>query len=99
LPRSVTATAASSAWSRFDLDEDQRIAPARHDIDFAERRFPSARRDAVAFGHEQHGGAAFCGKPKPEGGQAVAFRFAPHLRLCGADHGAGSSFVSESARR
>jgi hypothetical protein len=57
LPRPVTASAASLA--RFHLDENQHAAAARHDIDFAGRRFEPAGEDAVALGDQQHGGAAF----------------------------------------
>ena len=60
LLRSVTASAASSsARACLDLDEDQIAAAAGHDVDFAERRFPAPRQDAIGLGDEQHGGAAF----------------------------------------
>ena len=32
------------ALARLDLDEDERAPAARHDIDFAERRFPAPRQ-------------------------------------------------------
>jgi hypothetical protein len=88
-----------SAIARFHFDEYERVPPASHDINLAEGRFEAARGDPVALGHEQHGGAAFCGKAEPESGYAVAFWFPPRWWLCGPDHGAGCSFASASARR
>ena len=61
--------------ARLDLDEDERVPSPGHNIDFANRRFETARCDPVAFGHEQHGGAAFRGKAKPESGHAPPLRF------------------------
>jgi hypothetical protein len=38
------------ASARFHLDEDQRPAAARDDVDFAERCFEAARENAIALG-------------------------------------------------
>ena len=54
----------------LDLDENQRTAAAGGDIDLAERGFPAPGRDPIAFGNEQHGGAAFRRQTQPEGGDA-----------------------------
>ena len=47
------------AIARLDLDEDQDAAPAGNDVDFAERRFPTPREDAVGLGDQKQRRAAF----------------------------------------
>jgi hypothetical protein len=85
--------------TRFYFDEDERVPSPGHNIDFAKRCFEAARGDPVAFGHEQHGGAAFRGQAKPESGDALTLRFgSSRVRLCWPAHGAGSPFTSASAR-
>ena len=44
--------------ARLHLDEHQRAAPARHDVDLADRAAPAPRHDAVALGDQVGGGAA-----------------------------------------
>ena len=87
------------AFARLDLDEHQRPAAARDDIDFAERGFPAPGHDPVALGDQQHGGAAFRGKPKPKRRDALGARglFDRLRRLSAAGDGPGS-FASASAR-
>jgi hypothetical protein len=62
------------ALARFDLDENQRTPPARHNIDLAERRLPATRDDAIALGDEDHRGAAFCRKAEPDCSDLFAAR-------------------------
>ena len=49
--------------ARFHLDEDQRAAPARNDVDLADRRFEAARDDAVALGQEKGRGLLSAERP------------------------------------
>ena len=60
--------------ARLDLDEDQRAAAARDDVDLAERRFPAPRHDPIGLGDEQHGGAAFRRQAEPERRDALRTR-------------------------
>jgi len=89
-------------FARFHLDEDQRPAAARDDVDLAERRFEAARENAVALGDQKHGGAAFGRKPEPESSHALGpGRAGRSKRLGAACHQSLSrafSSVSASAR-
>ena len=83
------------AFARLDLDEHQRAATARHDIDLAERGFPTPRHDAIALGDQQHGGAAFRGKPEPKSRHALLARRPRRLqRFSATRHGSASSPAS-----
>ena len=53
--------------ARLDLDEDQRSAPPRHDIDLADRALPAPRHDAVALRDQEGGGAALGREAEREG--------------------------------
>ena len=75
------------AGARFHLDEDQQLAPARHDIDFAGRAFPAPRQDAITLGDEIGGGAAFRRKAEAKCRDAFrARRFCRVYRLSAARH-------------
>ena len=45
---------------RFHLGEDQELAPACDDIDFAERAPPASRQNAESLCDQEDRGAAFC---------------------------------------
>src|SRR5262245_447244 len=47
--------------ARFNLDEDQELAPACHDVDLADRRAVAPREDAEALGDEESSRTAFRG--------------------------------------
>ncbi len=47
------------AVAGLHLDEHEHAAPARHDIDLAERRAETSRQDAVALGNQQRSRPAF----------------------------------------
>jgi hypothetical protein len=47
------------AVAGFHLDEHEHPAPARHNIDLAERRAETSRQDAVALGNQKGGRPAF----------------------------------------
>ena len=52
--------------ARLHLDEDERAAPARHDVDLADRTAEAPRHDAIALCDQQCGGAAFGREPECE---------------------------------
>jgi hypothetical protein len=87
------------ASARFHLDEDQRPAAARDDVDFAERCFEAARENAIALGDKKHGGAAFGRKPEPEGSHPLGLGRTGRSKRLGAacHHSASRSFSSVSA--
>ena len=55
------------AGAGLDLDEGEQIALARHQVDLAIGRAEAFCEDAVAFGDQKGGGAAFGRKPGAEG--------------------------------
>ena len=83
--------------ARLHLDENQHATAARDDVDFADRASEAPRHDAVAFGDEIGGGAAFRREPDEMGGDALGPGLA-RRHFC--DHSVvpSSSSLSASAR-
>jgi len=52
--------------ARLHLDENQRAAPAGHDVDLAHGTAPAPRHDAIALGDQQRGSAALGREAKRE---------------------------------
>jgi hypothetical protein len=54
--------------ARFYFHKDQKMAPARDDVDFANRAAPATRQDAESFGNQKGGSAALRRNPEVECG-------------------------------
>ncbi len=94
--RGMTASAASSSLlARLHLDEHQRVAPPRHDVDLAHRAAPAPPHDAIALGDQVGGGAAFRRQAERERDLPVRARRCWRLAIRPPCH---RSFASSSAR-